>query len=297
MNNIKSKKRWTQPVLLWLLCFALTGCGGQDGFFVEQKADEAEDAQSGETQEAEDAQSGETQEAEDAQSNETQEAEDTRPGETQEAKDTAPDETQEVKDTPPGEGQETADDSKDGQEPAVQRQRIYVQVSGAVLNPGVYELPEGSRIFEAIALAGGLTGEADGRRLNQALPVADGQMIYVYQEGEECISLPDGSVPEDAPDGAGSGAAWDLDQSGSKAGSPSSGNAGDDASGADGRINLNTAGAEQLMTLPGIGQAKAERIVSYRETHGAFERIEEIMEIEGIKEGVFSKIKDQIKVD
>ena len=64
----------------------------------------------------------------------------------------------------------------------------------------------------------------------------------------------------------------------------------------DGRINLNTATQEELMTLPGIGEAKAKSILAWREDHGSFEQIEDIMKIEGIKEGVFSKIKDYVKV-
>ena len=140
-----------QPVLLGLLCAALTGCGEQDGFFVEQSADKAGEAMSDPVQGA----SGE------AMSDPVQKA---------------------------------SGEAKGDSEPTVQRQSIYVQVSGAVSNPGVYELSEGSRIFEAIALAGGLNADADGRRLNQALPLTDGQMIYVYQEGEACIALPDGAL-------------------------------------------------------------------------------------------------------
>lgn len=137
---------------------------------------------------------------------------------------------------------------------------IYVQVSGAVVNPGVYSLPEGSRIFEAVELAGGVTEQADVKTLNQAQVLKDGQMVYVYAVGEQ-KAAEQGAAEE------------------------------------DGRVNLNTASAEQLMTLPGIGQSKAEAIISWREEHGAFEKIEDIMNITGIKEGVFSKIKDQIKVN
>lgn len=173
---------------------------------------------------------------------------------------------------------ETAADSPKGRKDSAEKGEsslpkadpVFVQVSGAVQNPGVYEVAAGSRIFEAVALAGGLTEEADLRLLNQALPVEDGQMIYVYARGE----APAEALPNDG-----------------EAGNQSAG------SKADERINLNTASVEQLMTLPGIGQAKAEYIVSYREKHGAFEKIEDIMEIEGIKEGVFSKIEDRIKVD
>ena len=138
---------------------------------------------------------------------------------------------------------------------------IYVQVSGAVKNPGVYSLPEGSRIFEAVELAGGLTEQADINSINQAQVLSDGQMIYVYAIGEAELKNQETAEKD------------------------------------DGLVNINTASVEQLMTLPGIGQSKAEAIVSYREEQGAFEKIEELMNITGIKEGVFSKIKDQIKVN
>lgn len=136
---------------------------------------------------------------------------------------------------------------------------IYVQVSGAVVSPGVYELPAGSRVFEAIDQADGLTAEADAGQMNQAEILSDGQMIYVRKQGEEVLETP---VQQE-----------------------------------DGKVSLNTATEEQLMTLPGIGQAKAESIIAWREENGGFTRIEDLMKIEGIKEGVFSKIKDSIKVN
>ena len=138
---------------------------------------------------------------------------------------------------------------------------IYVQVSGAVVSPGVYELTEGSRVFQAIELAGGLTEEADAGQMNQAQTVSDGEMIYVRHQGETETEEADVVQPE------------------------------------DGKVNLNTATEEQLMTLPGIGQAKAQCIIAWREENGGFARIEDLMEIEGIKEGVFSRIKDSIKVN
>lgn len=144
---------------------------------------------------------------------------------------------------------------------------IYVQVSGAVATPGVYRLPAGSRVFEAVELAGGTTEDADVSTLNQALVLNDGQMVYVYAVGEPRTGQETGS---------GQGAYGEPD---------------------DGRINLNTATTEELMTLPGIGQSKAESIVSWREENGAFGSVEDILNITGIKEGVFSKIKDHIKVN
>ena len=134
---------------------------------------------------------------------------------------------------------------------------VYIYVCGEVNAPGVYALPDGSRIFEALALAGGLTEEADTAVINQAESVTDGMMIRIPGEGEAVAEAEEPS---------------------------------------DGRINLNTATAEQLMTLPGIGSSKAESIIAYREEHGAFRDITELMQIPGIKEGVFSKLKEKVKV-
>ena len=140
---------------------------------------------------------------------------------------------------------------------------IYVQVSGAVNHPGVYELPLGSRVFQALELAGGMTQEAQEKSINQAQTLEDGQMIWVPTV-EEAAALPEQQPESLAKD--------------------------------DGKVNLNTATKEELQTLPGIGEAKAQSIVAWREEHGSFTQIEDIMKIDGIKEGVFSKIKDSVKV-
>lgn len=136
--------------------------------------------------------------------------------------------------------------------------RIYVQVSGCVEHPGVYELSEGARVYEAIDMAGGLTAEADASDLNQALQASDGQMIYVMSAAEK----------EEAK-------AQAVD---------------------DGKVNINTADEQTLMMLPGIGASKASSIVTYREKNGNFTNPEDLMNITGIKEGVFNKIKDRITV-
>ena len=133
---------------------------------------------------------------------------------------------------------------------------MYVHVCGQVKNPGVYCLKEGSRLYEAIDAAGGLTEQAAADYLNQAKTLEDGEQIVVPSNDEIAVS-------KEAPDG---------------------------------RVNLNHASKEELMMLSGIGEAKADAIIKYREEHGGFQSIEEIMDIEGIKEGVFQKIKDQIKV-
>ena len=136
----------------------------------------------------------------------------------------------------------------------------YVYVCGEVANPGVYELPAESRIGEAVEAAGGLTGKASTTWLNLAERMTDGQKIEVPSEERARILLEESVQRESS------------------------------------LINLNTATAEQLMTLRGIGESKAEDILNYREQHGGFGSIEELMQISGIKERVFEKIKDQITV-
>ena len=142
-------------------------------------------------------------------------------------------------------------------------EEIYVQVCGAVKHPGVYSLPQGSRVFQAVELAGGLSKEADAKSLNQAESLSDGQMIKVLTK-EEAKALGDGPTNAGSTD--------------------------------DGKINLNTATREELLRLSGIGDAKADSILAWREQHGGFSQIEDLMKIEGIKEGVFSKIRDYVKV-
>ena len=173
--------------------------------------------------------------------------------------------------------------------PAAQiSQTIFVDICGAVANPGVYELDEGSRIFQAVDAAGGYLPEAAQNYLNRARSLMDGQQIYVPTEEEiaEHLEAIAAKAPEalqgDESQDAGNGERMES----SIAQEP----------GNDLVINLNTADASQLCTLGGIGQSKAEAIIAYREEHGGFTSVEEIMNVEGIKEGTFSKIKDKISV-
>lgn len=140
---------------------------------------------------------------------------------------------------------------------------VVVHVCGQVETPGVYRLEPGSRVGDAVALAGGMTEDAATDALNLAQVLEDAQMIRVPSK-EEAKSAYEGLA----------------------------GTAFDDR----GRISLNHATKEQLMTLPGIGEAKADAILAYRLKQGRFERIEEIMNIPGIKEGLFSRVKDRITV-
>ena len=143
---------------------------------------------------------------------------------------------------------------------------IRVHVSGAVHNPGVFSLPAGSRVQEVVDVAGGATEEADLERINLAAWVNDGQKVHVPKQGEtdSPITSLDG--------GAGTGLAG------------------------TGKININTATAEQLDTLPGIGPAYAERIIRYRQDQGPFENVEQIMEVRGIGQVCYEDVKDMICV-
>jgi competence protein ComEA len=144
--------------------------------------------------------------------------------------------------------------------------RLRVHVSGAVSEPDVYELPEGSIVRDAIEAAGGAAEDADVDRINLALEVADQQQIYVPCVGEA-------SPPAQ----------------------PSTGGVAGGAGGA-GLININTASLQELDTLPGIGPVTAQRIADYREAHGPFERIEDIQNVSGIGPSRFEAIREQITV-
>ena len=121
------------------------------------------------------------------------------------------------------------------------------------------ELPAESRAWDALEAAGGFAAEADRNAVNLAEPLTDGQKLYFPEKGE-----------------------WEQ--------------TGSDQASSDGRININTADAAQLCTLPGIGTSRAEAIIAYRKQNGAFATVEEIMKVSGIKEGAFEKIKDRITV-
>ena len=150
--------------------------------------------------------------------------------------------------------------------------RIFIHVCGEVVSPGVYELNEGSRLYQAVDAAGGLTEEADGDFLNQAQVLTDGMQLRIpdRREAEELRR-------------AGYDSAGSLTAEGG-------------SSLQDGRVNLNTATKEQLMTLSGIGEARAEAILAYRREAGGFKTVEDIMKVSGIKEAAFQKIKEDITV-
>lgn len=157
-----------------------------------------------------------------------------------------------------------------------QQETCCVYVCGAVLTPGIYVLETGARIYEAIQMAGGLTENAGLTAVNQAQEIFDGQMIYIPTKEEAAAYPVDALAAADGAAGQTKKTAGEQD--------------------ADGRVNLNTASEAELMTLSGIGQSKAQAILLYRETHGGFSSVEEIMNVDGIKEGSYNRIKDSIKV-
>lgn len=143
---------------------------------------------------------------------------------------------------------------------------IYVYVCGAVETPGVYELKADARVYNAIACAGGLKEDADPDYINQAKLLSDGEQIYIPTQEE----VAQGGISEQIAKSSGD---------------------------TEGKIDINIATKEELMTLNGIGESRAENILRYRQEQGGFQCIEDLMNVEGIKEGIFQKIKDSITVN
>ncbi len=144
-----------------------------------------------------------------------------------------------------------------------------VHICGAVQNPGIYILEEESRIYQAIEKAGGFSEEADQDYLNQADRLTDGMKLYV-------------PTKEETAEAGGMGSWQGVGETGLQAEST--------------LVNINTAGEELLCTLSGVGSTRAKSIIAYREKNGAFQKIEDIMNVDGIKDGLFQKIKDSITV-
>lgn len=148
---------------------------------------------------------------------------------------------------------------------------IVVHIDGEILNPGIVHLPTGSRISDAISVAGGITALADTSKINLAFVLKDGQKIYVPSVYDEEIVV------------------YVTDDAGKDVVVP-------DVSGLTSLVNINSATASELETLPGIGTSTAQKIINYRETNGKFKSIEDIMNVSGIGESKFNSIKDLICV-
>ena len=143
---------------------------------------------------------------------------------------------------------------------------VMIDVKGAVKNPGVYDIVNSPRAQTAIAKAGGLTHEADTIKLNLAQKLSDGQMLYVPVIGEVASNK------------------VTVDQQGAESGQEMT------------KINLNTATAEELQTLEGVGEKKAEQIIAYREAHDGFKKLDEIKEVSGIGAKRFETLQDKITI-
>lgn len=139
---------------------------------------------------------------------------------------------------------------------------LYVDLKGAIVNPGVYKLEDGKRVLDAIVLAGGFQTDADQTKINLAARVTDEMVIYIPTIGE--VLLHDTDIPINEVE--------------------------------DGKININTATSGELESLPGIGASKAASIITYREQNGSFKEIEDLIHVSGIGNKSFEKLKDKIKV-
>lgn len=161
----------------------------------------------------------------------------------------------------------SADTTEEKKQQTEQVTEIYVQIDGAVKKPGVYTFSEESRVYELIEAAGGLLPEAYDLGINQAKRLTDGEKIYVYtkEEIENGAGTTDMQNPRGQTD--------------------------------DGKVNINTASVEELMTLSGIGETRAKDIIAYRNAHGAFSLPEDLKNVSGIGDSTYNKIADAIIVN
>ncbi len=173
--------------------------------------------------------------------------------------------TSDQSETEQSETEEATCEEAEAEIPAV----CFVHISGAVQHPGVYELPDGSRLFEALELAGGFTEDAAEAYCNLAAVLEDGTQYYI-PTAEEAEHMQDGAFHETS------------EQTGAYT--------------ADGRLDLNRATKEELTQLSGIGESKAEAILSYREEHGNFQSTEELKQVSGIGDATYAKLQDYVIV-
>ena len=155
---------------------------------------------------------------------------------------------------------------KEEKEEPVEQDLITVDVKGAVKAPGIYDLPVGSRVNDAVQKAGGLTEQADSKGLNLAQKVSDEALVYVPSKGEEVASQQAGS------------------------GAPSS-------TSKDKKVNLNKASLEELKQVKGLGGKRAQDIIDHREANGKFKSVDELKKVSGIGAKTIEKLKDYVTVD
>lgn len=178
-------------------------------------------------------------------------------------------------------------ETKEEQTKEDRQTEIYVHICGAVVNPGVYILDAGSRVFEGIEAAGGFREDACEDYVNQAKPLQDGQRL-VIPTVEEMETAKENGIYQDF---------WMADAAGTDGSEQSDKENPASSSGAGGLININTATESELSGINGIGPSKAAAVVAYRQENGSFTSIEEIMKVSGIGEGTYEKIKDKISVN
>lgn len=164
-------------------------------------------------------------------------------------------------------------------------QQMYVDVKGAVKNPGVYQVSANMRVVDAIDLAGGYNRSADKKKINLAQKLTDQQVIYVPIRGEKATPVTSTVAASPTPAEATPEASTD-----------SSASAADGASGMAQQINLNTADKTKLQELTGIGDKKADQIIAYRQAHGQFKNIEELKNVPGFGDKTFANLKSSICV-
>ena len=155
---------------------------------------------------------------------------------------------------------------KEEKEEPLEQDQITVDVKGAVKSPGIYDLPVGSRIHDAVQKAGGLTEEADSKSLNLAQKVSDEALVYVPSKGEEAVSQQTGS---------GTTASTSKDK----------------------KVNLNKASLEELKQVKGLGGKRAQDIIDHREANGKFKSVDELKKVSGIGAKTIEKLKDYVTVD
>ena len=139
---------------------------------------------------------------------------------------------------------------------------IFVDVKGAVKNPGVYQMKVGDRVKDALEAAGGLTEEADSQKVNLAKRLEDQMVIVVPKVGEEAEEIPAGATSKEEAK--------------------------------EGKVNINTATVEELKTLKGVGEKKAEAIIEYRKKNGSFQTKEDLMKVRGIGKKLFESFEERI---
>lgn len=166
---------------------------------------------------------------------------------------------------PGGQTGTSQDGAEEGQDAESAETFLYIHVTGAVTKPGLYEMPQGSRVKDAVDAAGGFSKDAQQESVNLARQLSDGEQVVVASKT-------------------------------AAASSPSSVSSSPSTSAQGGKVNINSANAEQLMEIDGIGEATAAKIIAYREENGPFKSIEDIKDVSGIGDKKFESMKDSITV-